>query len=130
MRVGSFDLSENGQIVLFTGGVRNPIKRVGLAQGVLKLLGKQGMDVRLLIANGVQPDRMPLYLNASDALLLTSIREGSPTIVKEALARNLPIVSVDVGDVRERRSLMAAVWFRELTRDCRSARKGCCHQPA
>jgi glycosyltransferase involved in cell wall biosynthesis len=44
---------------------------------------------------------MPLYVSACDALLLTSEREASPTIVKEALASNVPVVSFDVGDVAE-----------------------------
>jgi len=43
---------------------------------------------------------VPLLLNASDCLLMTSDFEGSPNIVREALACNTPIVSVDVGDVR------------------------------
>jgi glycosyltransferase involved in cell wall biosynthesis len=37
-----------------------------------------------------------------DTLLLTSIREGSPQVIKEAMACGCPIVSVDVGDVAER----------------------------
>jgi glycosyltransferase involved in cell wall biosynthesis len=41
-------------------------------------------------------------MNACDVLLFTSMYEGSPNVIKEALACNLPIVSVDVGDVRER----------------------------
>jgi glycosyltransferase involved in cell wall biosynthesis len=50
----------------------------------------------------VAHDEVPIWLNASDVILLTSLHEGSPNIIKEALACNLPVVSLDVGDVRER----------------------------
>lgn len=58
--------------------------------------------VTLHSVTGVPHAEMPTYLNAADALLLTSNHEGSPNAVKEALACNLPVVSTDVGDVRTR----------------------------
>jgi len=57
--------------------------------------------IEILHVRGVPRSRMPLYLNAADVLALASIFEGSPNAVKEAMAVNLPVVAVDVGDVRE-----------------------------
>jgi glycosyltransferase involved in cell wall biosynthesis len=42
---------------------------------------------------------MPIWMSAADALLITSLYEGGPMIHREAMACNLPVVSVDVGDV-------------------------------
>ncbi len=58
--------------------------------------------LELHVLDGVAHDRMSAYMNAADLLLFTSRREGSPNVIKEALACNLPIVSTDVGDVRKR----------------------------
>jgi glycosyltransferase involved in cell wall biosynthesis len=61
-----------------------------------------GVMAQLHYLRGVSYDQVPIWLNASDVLLVTSHHEGSPTIVKEALACNLPIVSVPVGGIPQR----------------------------
>ena len=94
-------LPENRRLVLFGGKPDAPVKRYNLAQQAIALLAGQ-YDVDLVVAQKVPHQVMPLYMNACDVLLLTSLHEGSPDIIKEALACNLPVVSVDVGDVRER----------------------------
>lgn len=96
--------SLNEKVILFNGGYP-PVKRNDLAIASLKIVKQSIPDVRLEILKGdVDPELMPLYINASDCLLLCSNAEGSPVIIKEALACNLPIVSTDVGDVKERLS--------------------------
>lgn len=78
-----------------------PVKRYYLAQSAIDLL-KNRFDVELITVSDMLHSSVPIYMNACDALLLTSGHEGSPNVIKEALACNLPIVSVDVGDVRQR----------------------------
>ncbi|ARS91697.1 glycosyltransferase [Natrarchaeobaculum aegyptiacum] len=58
--------------------------------------------VQLQVVHDADHHEVPTYMNAADALLLTSDHEGSPTAVKEALACNLPVVATDVGDVSQR----------------------------
>jgi len=55
--------------------------------------------IELKIVYNIEHSQMPFYLNASDVLLLTSKWEGSPNIVKEAMACNIPVVSTKVGDI-------------------------------
>jgi glycosyltransferase involved in cell wall biosynthesis len=80
----------------------DPVKRPELAQAAVERLKALGVNAEFLHLRGVSYDQVPIWLNASDVLLVTSHHEGSPTIVKEALACNLPIVSVRVGDIPQR----------------------------
>jgi glycosyltransferase involved in cell wall biosynthesis len=95
------NLHPDKPLVLFVGSPQNAVKRHYLAQATIDIL-KTSRDVELIVATGVLPDQIPVYMNAADVLLVTSKHEGSPNVVKEAMACNLPIVSVDVGDVKER----------------------------
>lgn len=89
--------------VLFPYEPRKERKNYPLAKAVVDRTNERVDDsVVLQTVHGVDHDRIPIYMNASDALILTSTLEGSPNTVKEALSCNLPVVSTDVGDVRER----------------------------
>lgn len=94
-------MSEDEKVVLFGGDPLRTDKRFHLAQEAVKILQTRH-SVKLLFVKNVPHDQMPVYINAADVVLLTSKHEGSPNIVKEALACNIPVVSVDVGDVKER----------------------------
>ena len=87
--------------VLFATGNDDPVKRPGLARAAVDLLRAEGVGAVLKVMHGVPYADVPKWINASDVLLLTSFREGSPTIVKEALACDVPIVSTPAGDVSE-----------------------------
>ena len=88
--------------VLFASSNGDPVKRPWLAKSAVEEALRQGIPAELHQLSGVPNSAVPVWLSASDALLLTSLHEGSPTVVKEALACGLPVVSVDVGDVAER----------------------------
>jgi glycosyltransferase involved in cell wall biosynthesis len=88
--------------VLFPSSPARPEKRFALAETTVAVLGSRGLDVELHALEGIPNDEVPTWINAANAILLTSTHEGSPVVVKEALACNVPVVSVDVGDVRER----------------------------
>jgi teichuronic acid biosynthesis glycosyltransferase TuaC len=88
--------------VLFASSNGDPVKRPWLANAAVEETLRRGTPAELHCMTNVPNSMVPVWLNASDALLLTSLHEGSPTVVKEALACDLPVVSVDVGDVAER----------------------------
>lgn len=92
------DLGE--RLVLFPNTPGEARKRLALAESSIRELAAQGLAARLWVVTGVPHDRMPDYFRAADCLLLTSDWEGSPMVVKEALCCDLPVVSVDAGDVR------------------------------
>jgi teichuronic acid biosynthesis glycosyltransferase TuaC len=88
--------------VLFASSNGDPVKRPALAKAAVAHMSHTSRPPELHCLTGIPNAEVPVWLNASDALLLTSLHEGSPTVVKEALACGLPVVSADVGDIAER----------------------------
>ena len=91
------------KLVLFPSNPLRIEKRFDIFNRAVELLQKENHNILpVILSNNRRPySEVPLVMNACDVLVLTSDSEGSPTVIKEALACNLPIVSVDVGDTRE-----------------------------
>jgi teichuronic acid biosynthesis glycosyltransferase TuaC len=91
------DFNEKKHII-FVGDPGRPEKNIQLATKSVSLLKDENIEFHI-ISN--QPhERLSDYMNAADVLLLTSTYEGSPNVIKEAMACNCPIVATDVGDIK------------------------------
>lgn len=89
--------------VLFPYAPDRAVKDFPRAERIVETTrGRLDRPVEIHAVNGLDHEEIPTYMNAADALLMTSKREGSPNAIKEALACNLPIVATDVGDVPDR----------------------------
>lgn len=84
--------------VIFVADPARPEKQFSLAQKAVEQLN--GESVQLVPVYNKPHKEVVAYLCAADALIMTSSNEGSPNVIKEAMACNCPIVVTDVGDVR------------------------------
>lgn len=90
------------RIVLFAATrPYEPRKRFDLAKAAVANAEADIGTIRLAVAENQPPDSIPVMMNAADCLLLTSMAEGSPVVVKESIMCNLPVVATDVADVKE-----------------------------
>jgi teichuronic acid biosynthesis glycosyltransferase TuaC len=91
------NLSLDGKYILFAGSFNNPVKNAYLAHKSIDIV----KEATLVELKGYTREQVLWLMNAVDACLMTSHSEGSPQFIKEALACNCPVVSVNVGDVSE-----------------------------
>lgn len=95
------DLPLDKKLVLWVGNHLRPEKRFDIVQASVALAQAKDPAVELVLVSGQPHHTVPLFMSAGDVLLLVSNAEGSPMVIKEAMACNLSIVSVSVGDVAE-----------------------------
>ena len=86
--------------IIFIANPSRPEKNYLLTDKAHRLLDRN-LNVELHTIFGAEHKDIPYYMSAADVLVLTSLWEGSPNVIKEAMACNCPIVSTDVGDVKE-----------------------------
>lgn len=90
--------SSNRHILFGSDPVR-PEKNFILAESAITELNQNNVETHYL--KDIPNEELVWYYGASDLALLTSTREGSPNVIKEAMACNCTIVATDVGDVKE-----------------------------
>lgn len=95
-------LKEGKINVLFAGAFDNNVKDPQLAKQTIEILSQDLDGVNLIELKGYTREEVAILMHSCNALLMTSKTEGSPQVIKEAMACGCPIVSVDVGDVAER----------------------------
>jgi glycosyltransferase involved in cell wall biosynthesis len=87
--------------ILFAANPERKEKNYSLATKAISMIDSNEFDISLHSLVNIPYTEMITHYNAADLLLLTSLYEGSPNVIKEGMSCNCPIVSTDVGDVRE-----------------------------
>lgn len=106
-------LDPSRKYVLFAGAFDNRVKNAPLAKEAMRLVP----EATLLELKGFSRNQVATLMQAVDAFVMTSFTEGSPQVIKEALACGCPIVSVDVGDVKEQISGLGGCYIAERRAD-------------
>jgi glycosyltransferase involved in cell wall biosynthesis len=94
---------EQGKLYIFFNAGKEPLnKRLDLAVKYFDTLKNEFPQLEIQVVRGeTSPEITKKMIAASDILFMTSEREGSPNVVKEALALGVPVVAHNVGDVEE-----------------------------
>jgi glycosyltransferase involved in cell wall biosynthesis len=85
-------LDPGGRYLLFPASPSRAVKRHDLAEGVAA-----GADAELLAVGSAEAERMPDWVNAAAAVLVTSDNEGFGLAAVEALACDVAVLSTSVG---------------------------------
>lgn len=88
---------ENKRHILFPANNTRPVKNYRLLEQAVKILKDKDLEIHWF--DNIPNEETPLWYNAADVVVMTSLWEGSPNAIKEAMACNRPVVSTKVGNV-------------------------------
>lgn len=115
------DIPESAPVILFAGRIER-VKNLDFLLEAFTIVKEEGPNTHfLIVGRGNDEDRirevinerripdvhllgevdhreMPMIYSLVDVLVLASISEGSPAVVREAIACGTPVVATDVGD--------------------------------
>jgi glycosyltransferase involved in cell wall biosynthesis len=84
--------------VVFAYNPAEARKRYDLVKAAVERAREAVPELEILHVQGKPHGRLPLYLSAADTVVIASMAEGGPLVTKEALATNLPVITVNLGD--------------------------------
>ncbi len=111
-------LNHAKKLVLFPYDPKRAVKRADLVEQAVGRIE----EAEVVVVSGKPPEVVAQYMNACDAMVMASTYEGSPVAIREALACNLPIVSVDVADVKSYIGHLPGCYICERTPDDMAAK--------
>lgn len=104
ININSFDVSRHNNDEIFRLGFpsdkNRPEKNFILFQKIINLFIAENLKIEFIEFHNLTREQVIENLSTLDCLLMTSLNEGSPQIIKEAMAAGVPIVSTNVGDVK------------------------------
>ena len=107
--------NDNERYVLFSSAFSNAVKNAPLAKEAISMLKSE--SIHLVELTGKNRSEVAQLLNACDVALMTSLTEGSPQFIKEAMACGTPVVSTPVGDVPELSQNLAGHFLVDYTKE-------------
>lgn len=91
---------ENTKRIIFPSDRSRVVKNYPLFKNVVEILkSKYKIQCSTVEIKNMSRSEVSTLYSTSDLMIMTSISEGSPQVIKEAMACNLPVVSTNVGDV-------------------------------
>jgi glycosyltransferase involved in cell wall biosynthesis len=92
---------ENDFVILFSSNFKRKVKDPDFAFKIIETFRNETTkNVKFIELAGFSREQLTHVMQAADAIIMCSVSEGSPQVIKEAILNTLPVISNDVGEVK------------------------------